>query len=94
MIFYFKECFFSIFSKALLSLSRTQEIQVLISEFTLVTKIIHMYRRALSIYEATARARQAQEEHLHSLNRLLHLETMETQEQRAGDRVNFDALTV
>lgn len=93
MIFYFKEWFFSI-SKALLSLSRTQEIQVLISEFTLVTKIIRMYRRALSIYEATAQARQAREKHLHSLNRLLHLETMETQEQRAGDRVNFDALTV
>lgn len=84
--------FFS--SRALLSLSRTPETQVVVSEFTLVTKIICMYRQKWNTYEAAAQANQAQEEQPHSLNRLPHLQTMETQDQRAGHRVNLDVLTV
>jgi len=90
-----KECIFTAsFSRAPLSLSRTQEKQAVISEFTWVTKIICTYRRTLNICEATAQAKQAREEHLHSLNKLLLLRTMETRDLRAGHRVNLDALIV
>lgn len=87
-----KNIFFSSFSRALLSLSRTQETQAVISEFTLVTKIICMFRQMLNIYEAAALARQAREEQTHSLNKLLLLGTMETWDLKAGHRVNSDAL--
>lgn len=82
------------FSRAPLSLSRTQETQAVISEFTLVTKIICTYRQTLNIYEAIAQAKQAREEHPPSPNKLLLLWTMETQDPRAGHRVNLDALIV
>lgn len=82
------------FSRALLPSPRTQETQVVISEFTLVTKITCMYRRTLNISEAIAQAKQAREEHLHNLNKLLLLRTMETRDPRAGHRVNSDALIV
>lgn len=82
------------FSRALLPSPRTQETQVVISEFTLVTKITCMYRRTLNISEAIAQAKQAREEHLRNLNKLLLLRTMETRDLRAGRRVNSDALIV
>lgn len=46
----------------------------------------------LNIYEATAQARQAQEEQTHSLNKLLLLGTMATWDLKAEHRVNSDAL--
>lgn len=87
-----KDSLFTVsFSRALLPSPRTQETQVVISEFTLVTKIICTYRRTLNISEAIAQAKQAREEHLLSLNKLLLLRTMETRDLRAGRRVNSDA---
>lgn len=86
--------FFFFSSRALLSLSRTPETQVVVSEFTLVTRIICMYRQKLNTYEAAAQANQVQEEQAHSLNSLPHLLTMETQDQRAGHRVNLGVLIV
>nr|CAH65376.1 hypothetical protein RCJMB04_24b18 [Gallus gallus] len=50
------------------------------------TKVEHL--------RGSTQANQAQEEQPHSLNRLPHLQTMETQDQRAGHRVNLDVLTV
>lgn len=89
-----KKCIFiASFSRALLSLSRTPETKVVISEFTLVTKIICLFRQMWNTYEATAQARQAREEQTHSLNKLLLLGTMETWDLKAGHRVNSDALT-
>lgn len=53
-----------------------------------------MYRQKLNTYEAAAQANQVQEEQAHSLNSLPHLLTMETQDQRAGHRVNLGVLIV
>ncbi|XP_031444160.1 LOW QUALITY PROTEIN: TNFAIP3-interacting protein 2 [Phasianus colchicus] len=50
------------------------------------TKVEHL--------RGSSQANQVQEEQPHSLNRLPHLQTMGTQDQRAGHKVNLDVLTV